>query len=141
VYLFQPTHLSHVPSNVLYLAAEEPCLFLYHKDDRWIQMFVLLSFYFGHCVFCPLSIYGFWLPIWYPQAPLVCHMQQWFTYIMSDLVVTRRVTIMEQELPTLPEHLSWPRFLSGVRVILSFIVLCSCNLDILFVFVSALSFF
>jgi hypothetical protein len=24
-------------------------------------------FYFGHCVVCPSSIYGFWLPLWYFQ--------------------------------------------------------------------------
>ena len=28
-------------------------------------------FYFGHCVVCPSSIYGFWLPLWYLQTFLV----------------------------------------------------------------------
>jgi hypothetical protein len=28
------------------------------------SLFVLLSFFFGHCVVCP-SIYGIWLPLWY----------------------------------------------------------------------------
>jgi hypothetical protein len=25
-------------------------------------------FSFGHCVVCPSSIYGFWLPLWYLQT-------------------------------------------------------------------------
>jgi hypothetical protein len=28
------------------------------------------TFSFGHCVVCPFSIYGFWLPIWYLQTLL-----------------------------------------------------------------------
>ena len=28
-------------------------------------------FSFGHCVVCPSSIYGFWLPLWYLVAPLI----------------------------------------------------------------------
>ena len=28
-------------------------------------------FSFGHCVVCPSSIYGFWLPLWYLQTLLV----------------------------------------------------------------------
>ena len=28
------------------------------------------SFSFGHCVVCPSSICGFWLPFWYLQTPL-----------------------------------------------------------------------
>ena len=36
------------------------------------SLFVLLSFfYFGHCVICPSSIYGFWLPLWHLQTFLV----------------------------------------------------------------------
>jgi hypothetical protein len=34
-------------------------------------VFLFCSFYFGHCVVCSLSIYCFWLPLWYPQAFLV----------------------------------------------------------------------
>ena len=34
-------------------------------------VFLFCSFYFGHCVVCPLSIYGFWLPLWYPPTFLV----------------------------------------------------------------------
>ena len=30
------------------------------------------SFSFGHCVVCPSSIYGFWLPLWYLQTRLIC---------------------------------------------------------------------
>jgi hypothetical protein len=37
--------------------------------------------------------------------------------------LTRRVPLAEQELPTLPEHLSSPLVFSGVRVTLS-LVLC-----------------
>jgi hypothetical protein len=33
--------------------------------------FVLLHFFFGHCVACSSSIYGFWLPLWYLQTLLV----------------------------------------------------------------------
>jgi len=33
------------------------------------SLFVLLYFFFGHCVICP-SIYGFWLPLWYLQTLL-----------------------------------------------------------------------
>ena len=32
-------------------------------------------FSFGHCVFCSSSIYGFWLPLWYLQTPLII---RWF---------------------------------------------------------------
>jgi hypothetical protein len=31
------------------------------------SLFVLISFYFDHCVGCPSSIYGFWLSLWYLQ--------------------------------------------------------------------------
>jgi hypothetical protein len=31
----------------------------------------LLTFSFGHCVVCPSSIYGFWLPSWYLQILLI----------------------------------------------------------------------
>jgi hypothetical protein len=42
--------------------------------------------------------------------------------------LTRRVPQVEQELPILPEHLSSPRFLCGVRVTQS-LVLCVCFVD------------
>ena len=44
------------------------------------------------------------------------------------LYIARRVPIVEQELPTLPEHLSSPSVCSGVRVTQS-LVLCVCFLD------------
>ena len=28
----------------------------------------LLSFSFDHCIVCPSSIYGIWLPLWYLQT-------------------------------------------------------------------------
>jgi hypothetical protein len=31
----------------------------------------LCSFSFGHCVFCPSLIYGFWLRLWYLQTLLI----------------------------------------------------------------------
>ena len=40
-----------------------------------------LSFYpfsIGHCAVCSSSIYGFWLPLWYPQ-----------TLLTSDITITR----------------------------------------------------
>jgi hypothetical protein len=33
-------------------------------------LFVLLPFSFCHCIVCPSSIYGFWLPLWYLQVSL-----------------------------------------------------------------------
>ena len=33
------------------------------------------SFPFGHCVVCPSSICGFWLPLWYLQTLLVFYAQ------------------------------------------------------------------
>jgi hypothetical protein len=32
---------------------------------------VLLCVSFDHCVVCSSSIYGFWLPLWYLQRPLI----------------------------------------------------------------------
>ena len=31
----------------------------------------LCPFSFGHCIVCPSSLYGFWLPIWYLQTFLL----------------------------------------------------------------------
>jgi hypothetical protein len=33
-------------------------------------------FSFGHCVVCPSSIYGFWLPLWYLQTLLYFVLKQ-----------------------------------------------------------------
>jgi hypothetical protein len=45
-------------SLVLYLCFVDRCL-----------SFCTCSF--GHCVVCSTSIYGFWLPLWYLQTPLI----------------------------------------------------------------------
>jgi hypothetical protein len=56
-----PEHLSSAPvysgvrSFVLYVCFVDFCL-----------SFCIFSF--GHCVVCPSSIYGFWLPLWYLQT-------------------------------------------------------------------------
>jgi hypothetical protein len=34
-------------------------------------LLVLLSFFLCHCGVCPLSIYGFWLPLWYLETLLI----------------------------------------------------------------------
>ena len=57
-----PEHLSSPPvfnitrSLVLCVCFADRCPFV--------------PFSFGHCVFCPSSIYGFWLPPWYLQTLL-----------------------------------------------------------------------
>jgi hypothetical protein len=43
---------------------------------QWGSCYSIFSFicmfctFFSHCVVCSSSIYGFWLPLWYPQALL-----------------------------------------------------------------------
>jgi hypothetical protein len=32
------------------------------------SLFVVLSFSFGHCIVCPISIYGVLLPLWYLKS-------------------------------------------------------------------------
>ena len=39
--------------------------FIYMLRDRCLS---ICTFSFGHCVVCPSSIYGFWLPPWYLQT-------------------------------------------------------------------------
>ena len=52
-----------------------------------------------------------------------------FTFITGFVTrLTRRVSLVEQELPTLPKHLSSPPVFSGVRVSRS-LVLCVCFVD------------
>jgi hypothetical protein len=62
-----PEHLSSPPGLsgvrvtrflVLYVCFVDRCL-------------SFCTFYFGHCVVCSSSIYGFWLPLWYLQILLV----------------------------------------------------------------------
>ena len=33
--------------------------------DNTSEIFLVCPFSFGHCIFCPSSIYGFWLSLWY----------------------------------------------------------------------------
>ena len=42
----------------------------YYLFGIFKPLFVLLPFSFCHCIVCPSSIYGFWLPLWYLQASL-----------------------------------------------------------------------
>ena len=35
------------------------------------SLFVLLSFFICHCIVCPSSIWGFWLPFWHLQTFLI----------------------------------------------------------------------
>jgi hypothetical protein len=50
------------------------------------------------------------------------------TYHRIDTKLTQRVSLVEQELLTLPVHLSSPPIFSGVRVTRS-LVLCVCFVD------------
>ena len=56
----------------------------------------------------------------YPYVPLVGNTSRSFPHscLITEFVtrLTRRVSLVEQELPTLPEHLSSSPVLSGVRV-------------------------
>ena len=70
-----PEHLSSPPvfsgvrvtrSLILYVCFVDRCL-------------SFCTFSFGHCVVCSSSIYGFWLPLWYLQTPLL-------TMIMRETV-------------------------------------------------------
>jgi hypothetical protein len=56
----------------------------------------------------------------------------WLITLFVTRLTLRRVPLMEQELPTLPKHLSSSSVLSGVRVIRS-LVLCVCFFRSLFV--------
>jgi hypothetical protein len=51
-----------------------PALFRFTASDYpfgiFKPLFVLLPFFFCHCIVCPSSIYGFLLPRWYLQASL-----------------------------------------------------------------------
>ena len=65
-------------------------------------------------------------------VPLVAMTSRSFPYsrLITGFVtrLTRRVPLVEQELPTLPEHLSLSPVFSGVRVTRS-LVLCICFVD------------
>jgi hypothetical protein len=57
-------------SLVLYVCFVDRCLFF-------------CTFSFGHCVVCPSSIYGFWLPLWYFQTLLKQIQPDWFVIAKS----------------------------------------------------------
>jgi hypothetical protein len=41
-------------------------------ENHWLTCPVCyMPFSFGHCIVCPSSIYGFWLPLWYLQTILL----------------------------------------------------------------------
>ena len=62
------------------------------------------------------------------------NLQRFFSVCDYHLVWFMRVPLVEQELPTLPEHLSSPPVLSGVRVTRS-LVLYVCFVDLVCPFV------
>ena len=78
---------------------------------------------------CGLSprdiIYVFLITLIFPGK---YHADLFKTNIIYITKLTRRVSLVEQELPTLPEHLGSPPVLSGVRVTRS-LVLCVCFVD------------
>jgi hypothetical protein len=62
-----PEHLSSPPvfSGVRVTRSLVLCVCF---GDRCLSF---CTFYFGHCVVCSSSIYGFWLPLWYLQSLLI----------------------------------------------------------------------
>ena len=42
------------------------------------------SFSFGHCVVCPSSIYGFWLPLWYIQTLFLMKLFTWVFWALYN---------------------------------------------------------
>jgi hypothetical protein len=75
--------------------------------------------------------------IYHEYVPLVVNTSLSFPHssLITGFVarLTRRVSLVEQELPTLPEHMSSPPIFSGVRVTRSFLMLC-CSLFVLLSF-------
>ena len=51
-------------------------------------------------------------------------LSSFMTYHRVCYLLTRRVSLVEQELIILPEHLSLPLVFGGVRVLLVFLVFC-----------------
>ena len=86
----------------------------------------LSSFFFCHCVVCSLSIYDGIFTLYCRKHFPVLSRSWFFTGFVTRL--TRRVSLVEQELFTLPEHLRSPTVFSGVRVTRS-IVVCVCFVD------------
>ena len=63
------------------------------RDTRSLVLYVCFvdrclsfcPFSFGHCVVCPSSIYGFWLPIWYLQTLLTFNKMMYALYQINML--------------------------------------------------------
>ena len=79
-----------------------------------------------------LDIYIYNDPTRKSYVPLVVNTSRSFHHsrLVNGFVTrfTRRVSLMKQELNTLPEHLGSPPVFSGVRV-MRFLVLCVCFVD------------
>ena len=54
-----------------YLYMNITYLFIYISDRNIVCTFSRYSIVYCHCVVCPSSIYGFWLPLWYLQTLLI----------------------------------------------------------------------
>jgi hypothetical protein len=86
-----------------------------------LQIIVCLftPFHFFRCIVCP-SIYGFWLPLWLTVTKCPRLKWQWIYYFLHRRFLS--------SITTLPEHLSSPPVISGVRVTRS-LVLYVCFVD------------
>jgi hypothetical protein len=60
-----PEHMSSPPvfSGVL----------VTQSSFKYALSIIVCPFSVDHCIVCPSSIYGFWLPLWYLQSLLVWH--------------------------------------------------------------------
>jgi hypothetical protein len=65
----------------------------FQSVQNWQGFFMLTSFSFGHCVVCPSSIYGFWLPPWYLQTLLI-YLRYWSLDVMKKSVDNITVFIL-----------------------------------------------
>ena len=100
--------LAHPPSNELY------CQLLHdkHHIDFWQLCFYFL-FNYSYRQYC--------------VSPYHCKFYSWrIPGFVTRL--TQRLSLVEQELPTLPEHMSSPPDFSGIRVTPP-LVLCVCFVD------------
>jgi hypothetical protein len=93
-------------------------------NDRWLDLHV----YFNDIwLYMCISTTDDFTYVFQPQITLqVLSIHIWIYEFVIRL--TQRVSLVEQELLTLPEHPSSPPVISGVRVIRSF-VLCVCFVD------------
>ena len=90
------------------------------------SLFVLLYFFFWPL--CCLFFFDIWILItlWYLQTLFIDLLCWWTSYQTYWLItrfvawVTRRVLLVEQKLPTSPEHTISPRVFRGVRAAYSF---------------------